>query len=71
MSDGTQSPVLGDQNILGSIKSPLVTVTTHEIPAGRKIAKVRTNIFRLLMEIELLDSAGDVILCEGDVQNKH
>jgi len=53
MSDGTQSPVLGYQKS----EERDCRVTTREIPANKKIAKVRASFcFKSLTRIELLDS---------------
>jgi len=64
MSDGTQSPLVGDQNILAyNDKNPdNFIVTTSEIPTSTKIAEVRVGLFgSTLVSFELLDGEGDLI----------
>jgi len=67
MSDGTQSPVLGDQEVLDLIKSKPqgYYTTTHEIPANTKIAKIGTTFCKALIKIELTDSDGYLTVSEG------
>jgi len=42
-----------------------IRVTTYEIPANRRVAKVRTNFCKQLSKIELIDSDGYSTVSEG------
>jgi len=70
MSDGTQ-PILGKKDIYTAMESwPYYIVSNIEIPADRKIAKVRAGVHKdkatfTLIQIELFDSENNLIGSAG------